>query len=109
MSLLQTELVTVTRFSKSYTDEGRVQTDSTTVFPDIGMNIQPLKGNEILQLPEGDRERENMWSFSEFTLLVDDEITREDGRKYETQEAEKWDSFGMLVHTRGRIMLKERQ
>jgi hypothetical protein len=107
MKLLLNETVSVNRFSSSYV-KGRPVKGTATVST-IRTNIQPLKGNEILQLPEGDRERENLKCFTPFKLLINDEIIRSDGRKYEVQESETWSVFGRLEHYKARIMLKERQ
>ena len=107
MRLLLNETITINRTAHSYV-KGRPVEGGTTVYTEKA-NIQPLKGNEILQLPEGDRERENMKCYLQFELQVNDEVVRSDGRKYEVQESENWNVFGKLQHFKARIMLKERQ
>lgn len=107
MRLLLNETITVKRSTGSFV-KGRSVKGTPTIFTERA-NIQPLKGNEILQLPEGDRERENMKCFIAFKLQGDDEVIRADGRKYEVQESENWAVFNRLQHYKTRIMLKERQ
>ena len=107
MRLLLNETITVKRSTDSFV-KGRSVKGTPTTFTKKA-NIQPLKGNEILQLPEGDRERENMKCYLPFKLQGNDEVIRADGRKYEVQESENWNVFGKLQHFKARIMLKERQ
>ncbi|MCK5601783.1 phage head closure protein [Candidatus Pacearchaeota archaeon] len=107
MRLLLNETITIKRSTDSFV-KGRSVKGTTTTFTKKA-NIQPLKGNEILQLPEGDREQENMKCFLPFELQVNDEVIRSDGREYEVQESENWNVFGKLQHFKARIMLKERQ
>ena len=107
MSLILNEDITINRYTTSVT-KGRSSKALDTTFTEKA-NIQPLKGNEILQLPEGDRERENMKCYIPFEIKVNDEVIRSDGRKYEVQESENWNVFGMLQHYKARIMLKEVQ
>ena len=107
MSLLLNETVSVNRFSNSFTDEGRPQTDSTTA-KTIKANIQPLKGNEILALPEGERERENNWCYTDFQLVVNDEVTRLD-KKFTVKTVENWSVFGSLQHFKCRLISKDVQ
>lgn len=107
MSLLDNEAITINRRTSS-TVKGRPVLSAPTVFS-AKASIQPFKGNEILQLPEGDRERENMHCFTSFVIKVNDEVVRSDGRKYEVQESENWNVFGTLQHYKARIMLKEVQ
>lgn len=107
MSLLRHETITVNRDVNSYTDKGRPQTDSSSTF-DTEANIQPLQGNEILQLTDGDRERSNFWCHTDVELKVNDEVIR-DGIKFEVHPVEDWSKAGVLVHFRSRIMSKEQQ
>ena len=107
MRLLLNETIAINRSSSSFV-KGRPVEGATTTSTERA-NVQPLKGNEILQLPEGDRERENLKCFTPFKLLLNDEVIRPDGRKYEVQESETWSVFGRLEHYKARIMLKESQ
>lgn len=107
MSLLLNEDITINRISKSYDTNGRAQSGTTAIHTAKG-NIQPLKGNEILQLSEGDRERDNLNCFTDFALVVNDEVVR-GGLKYEVQNVENWNIFGRLQHFKARMILKERQ
>lgn len=107
MSLLRHETIIVTRDVNSFTNEGRPQTDSSSAFS-TEANIQPLKGDEILQLPDGDRERDNYWCYTDVELKVNDEVTR-DGKKFEVHPVEDWSRASILVHYRSRIMSKEQQ
>lgn len=107
MSLLGSETITVNRAVNSYDANGRPQVDSSSSF-DTEASVQPLSGNETLQLPEGDREQENLWCYTTVELKADDEVIR-DGKKFKVREARNWSAAGFLTHYRSRIISRERQ
>ena len=107
MSLLGSEAITVNRAVNSYGDDGRPQVDSSSTF-DTDASVQPLSGNENLQLPEGDRQWENLWCYTTVELQADDEVIR-GGKKFEVREARNWSAAGFLTHYRSRLISRERQ
>lgn len=55
-------------------------------------NVQPLMGRELLIVPEGDRFKEQYYVWSEFQILINDEIHRL-GIKFQVQQIENWGSY----------------
>lgn len=66
-------------------------------------NAQPLNGNELLQLPEGDRQRQNLKLYTKTLLQINDIVTV-DGIPFEVQNVEDWTRQIRLPHYRARIM-----
>lgn len=60
-----------------------------------GMAV-PLTGNEILQVPEGDRTRKNLNIFTAFELEHADIVIRNDER-FEVQATEDWTMQGICI------------
>jgi hypothetical protein len=56
---------------------------------EIEANVQPLTGNEILQVPEGERQAENLWMYSETHIKADDVVER-GGNEYMVKAAQQW-------------------
>lgn len=54
-------------------------------------NLQPLTGNEILRLDEGDRTRDQFNLWTKGKLKKTDEVLV-DGRKYQVEQVEDWQS-----------------
>lgn len=71
----------------------------------IKANVQPLSGKELLQVEEGDRERNNFNVFTETKLTPDDIITR-NGIEFEVRLAEDWNQLN-LKHFFARIVQKD--
>lgn len=68
-------------------------------------NYQPITGNEILQLEEGDRTRQvaNFWTD---TLLQKDDIVVRNSIEYEVRVVEDWNQQ-RLAHYKARIVRKD--
>lgn len=41
----------------------------------VTASVQPITGNEKLQVPEADRERDNVWLFTQVELQRNDQVT----------------------------------
>lgn len=67
-------------------------------------NVQPVTGDELLQMPEGDRTRQVLNVFSSLELLREDIVVRK-GIEYEVRTDEDWDqSLLKLSHFMSRIV-----
>lgn len=71
--------------------------DTEGVETEIEMSVQPLNGDELLKLPEGDRSRQWMKGYTAVDLVVADELTGShgdyityNGKNYEVMKAERW-------------------
>lgn len=105
MSLIDKVEYQVERIAEG-SHSGGVYTPGTSSNFTIKGNLQPLSGNEILQLPEGDRQRQSLWLYSRTELKVNDIVTA-DGKSYEVQPVEDWTRQRRLPHYKARIMLKD--
>jgi hypothetical protein len=86
------------------TYSGGVATESASTTFKIKGNAQPLTGNELLQLPEGDRQRQNMKLYTKTELQVNDLVTIDSGNAFEVQNVEDWTRQIRLPHYKARIM-----
>lgn len=59
-------------------------------------SLQPLTAREILQLSEGDRVKSHFKFYSTFKMTLDDFLII-DGKSYEIQRVEDWDSYTKSV------------
>ena len=59
-------------------------------------NIQPVSGNEILQVPEGDRTRQLLNIYTATELRHEDVVIRK-GIRYEVQLVEDWTMSGDCI------------
>jgi hypothetical protein len=55
-------------------------------------NVQPITGKELLQVPEGERNREHLAFFTGYKLAVKDEVER-DGKVFEIHKVENWGAY----------------
>ena len=79
----------------------------TTIAGELG-SIQPITGNEILQVPEGDRQRDLYKIYTSYKLLKNDIVIRvSDSQEYEVQAVQNWAAFGTLQHYKARLSLKD--
>jgi len=76
--------------------DGEFQAPATSTF-DIEISVQPLSGDELLQLPEADRNREYMKGYTATALQIADEKNgnRGDriaykGKVFEVQRSARW-------------------
>jgi hypothetical protein len=104
---LKTEPITVMRTSQGEYVAGRYVPGDSQTFEAFG-NIQPLNGKELLQLPEGDRDRQAVKIYTAFALENNDTVTRADGINYEVQAVEDWTAFHQ-PHYKARLMRIEEQ
>jgi len=106
MSLLQNETITITRKAPgSYVDGFFVAGSSSDI--SILASVQPLTGNEFLQLGEGDRYKEAWKVFSTSEIRANDVITRS-GKTYEVRRVSDYSSHG-LPHYEAVMVLIEGQ
>lgn len=70
-------------------------------------SVQPVTGRELLQVPEGDRNREHIYLFTKDDIRKDDTIIY-CGREFEVQVVDDWQNQGLtLAHRRCRAILKD--
>lgn len=106
MGLLETEEITITRVLNGTTLKGQWEAGDKDIFPNVLVNIQPLTGKELLQLPESDREKAIAKIYSKTEIKLSDKITRTlDGLNYELLEVRDWTKFS-LPHFRGIMALE---
>ena len=104
---LDNEAITVTRTAEGSYVSGRYVAGASEELEAAG-NIQPLSGKELMQLAEGDRQREIQKIYTAFSLQNGDVVTRADGIRYEVQAVEDWTSFNQ-PHFKARLMRIEGQ
>jgi hypothetical protein len=104
---LDIEPITVTRAEQGSYASGRFVAGDTQEYTAAG-NIQPLNGKELLQLPEGNRQRQALKIYTAFALENNDTVTRADDVQYETQAVEDWTAFNQ-PHYKARLMRIEEQ
>jgi hypothetical protein len=70
----------------------------------IRASVQPLRGRELLSLPEGERTREwvKIYCASELRTLDEAAGTRADtiiyqGKAYQVRQVEPWEATGMVI------------
>jgi hypothetical protein len=93
---IPTEQLTVTRNEKGDWCEGRFERGKTKEF-EIEASVQPLRGNEIKQLPEHRRTAEAVKIYTEFKLRTSDEKNQlpadrllHDGKVFEVHSVMNW-------------------
>ena len=99
---LDTEQITVSRAGEGSYVNGRF-VPAVAVETVTEGNIQPLNGKELLQLPEGDRERQTGKIYTAYALENGDIVTRSDGSRHEVQAVEDWTAFS-LAHYKARLV-----
>lgn len=110
MSLLEKEKINITRVQTGTGDlvDGHWVEGPKDNFPDVLVNIQPVNGEDLLQLPEADRERVTYKIYSKTEIKNKDRITRtKDGFDYEIIQVKDWTEF-RISHYRG-MLVKENQ
>lgn len=95
--------ISVKRYPAAAMAKGRYQAVTPTTFT-IVASIQPMGGDEILMLPEGDREKEVLSLFTETELRVADQDNKTEsdrvaweGSDYEVIKVRPW-KMGALDH-----------
>lgn len=97
LTLLNTETITMTRADAGPRSEvdGYAVKKNRTEFLDIPVSIQPLTGEEILRLPDGDRVRRPIRIYSKFEFEIKDRITR-NGIIFEISPSQNWNEYPPL-------------
>lgn len=105
--MLGEEKINIERPTESYDDNGRAISSDPELFKNIVASVQPLSGQEVLLLPEGDRLRHPLWVYTKFAIQVDDIVIR-NGSNHKTIKVENWnrDNIG-LAHYRALVYLDE--
>ena len=68
--------------------------------------MQPVSGNELLQVPEGDRNRQVLNVFSQKFEIKKDDIVIRNGDEFEVRTVENWNQLS-LSHFFARIVKKD--
>lgn len=105
-SLLRTEKIKVKRIL----NDGEYDSDGYPKKPrfeirEIEGNVQPVTGKELLEVPEGDRERQIFNVFSKEKLNPNDIVIR-NNIEYEVRLNEDWNQ-GRAAHNFARIIKKD--
>lgn len=98
---------TAKRRAKGNHVRGHYSPGKLTTFEKLKGNIQPLNGQELLQVPEGDRQKENNWLFTSFEIADNDIVIYKD-IKYEVQVVKDWTPF-CISYYRARITKLDNQ
>lgn len=85
------EVIRVERDVKPFYEDGRLQKVEPLKLEFQG-NLQPLGGRDLLIVPEGDRHREQYWLFTEFKVMVNDRMVRNEVN-FQAQSVEDWGSY----------------
>jgi len=105
MSLINKETYAVKRTATgSYTDGIFVAGAVTNLT--VKGNCQPVSGNEILQISEGDRKRQVIKIYTTEELMLNDIVTV-DNKEFEAHPIENWSRQGKLQHYKTFLMLKD--
>lgn len=86
------EQLCVTRWPATQYKDGKPVNLSPPLKFMICGNVQPLSGKDLLIVPEGNRDKEQYWIFTQARLELADKITR-NGVNFEVQTSEGWGSF----------------
>jgi len=106
MSLLKQETINVFRKTAGYYVNGHyIEGDETEI--EIEASVQPLTGNEFLQLAEGDRYKEAWKVFSVSEIRANDAVTRL-GKTYEVRRPSDYSSHS-IPHYEAVMVLVEGQ
>jgi len=106
MMLLNNSTITISRKAEGTYVNGH-PVDGTETNLTIKANVQPLTGDEILQLPEADRQKDVRKLFSSSEILYNDIVTYK-SKNYEVQRVRDF-SDHRLPHYKGFMYLVEGQ
>ena len=96
--------VTRTSESNTYIDGNHVPGTDTTF--NVQGNVQPVSGNALLQLADGERNRQPLFLFTETEMKLKDVVTRK-GIEYEVIRVEDWTGHGPLSHYAAMMVSKD--
>jgi len=88
--MLRNEAVTIKRYGQTIYLKGHAVAGAETIL--LGdATIQPLNGKELLQLPEGDREKESVKIFTDTLELKNNDILIcANNKSFELKEIKDW-------------------
>lgn len=116
MSTLYTESVTAARAGGAGSWVDGIYVPAATANIPVICSIQPLRGNETQQLPEGRRSIEHMKLYTATKLRAADEkaktpadIISYDGKTWEVMEVQNWYQTSGLQHYKCVIMKRDYQ
>ena len=96
----QNELITITQYGDPTYIKGRA-VQGVSISNSGLASIQPLNGKEILQLAEGDREKESIKVFTDQVALINNaDLIRASGDIFELQGVKNWMDH-TIPHYRG--------
>ena len=116
LTLLNLQTVTVTRYAAgSYNSEREYVEGSTSTF-EINATIQPLRGEELQSLPEGERTSEQYWVFTYTELSTADETDLSQGdvieynsKDFDVVQVETWvGPTSATTHFKARMVRQNR-
>lgn len=107
-------LVSVTRYTTGSWVNGNY-VDGATSSISARMSIQPLSGRELIQRPELQRTRQYAKAYTNIPLVTAsqsaarraDRVTAPDGRRFEVQSVEQWESFTGNLVPHWKVLLAE--
>ena len=97
MNLLQTEIIDIERPGEPTIVNYESVNGASTFFTDIPCNIQALGGDEILLLPEADRNKEPIVIHSVFEIKIKDKITNAEGDVFQVHRVEDYKRYGLPI------------
>lgn len=107
------ETVTVTRYTAGSYTNGVWSDGGSSTFTAV-MSIQPLKGQELLKLPEAERTMNYMKGYSSVELKTSSQngqtkadVVTYQGKDYEVQAVESWRSTASIVAPYWKVRLAE--
>lgn len=105
-TLLAYEDITIERGGEGTTFDtvtGLPVAGTVTTFTEKG-NVQPLTGKDLQQVPEGERELEQLIIYTKFQLQNADVVVRDlNGKRCKVLRVEQWNSkTGKVAHFRAR-------
>jgi len=106
LKLFKSETITVKRQTNLGEFDDRTGLPVSPTFQELSFqgNVQPISGQELLQMPEGDRKRQVLNVFTDFELKNEDIVLRK-GSEYEVRTSEDWDqSLLNISHFMARIV-----
>ena len=105
MSLKNKATYNVQRKAEGSYTNGVFNEGASSIFTVKG-NCQPVSGDDILQIPEGDRKRQLLKIYTEDELMVNDIVTV-DGKEFEAHPVENWARQERLNHYKTILILKD--
>lgn len=78
MSLIKNSKIIVIRPGVCSNTKGHLIPSADTIYTDINANVQPVNGEELLLLPEGNRNMGTIKIYSEFNILDNDRVREDD-------------------------------